>query len=355
MTRPLTFGASRMVGSWNVGVRERLANRVLRGAHQRRVERARDLQADGLGAARARGLLGAFDRRDGAGQHDLLRGVLVRDLEHVAAARHPADLGGVGGGEPDDRGHPRRRGVRGLLHGPAAGDHDTERVDVGQHAGGDQGDELPERMPGRPLEARALGLQHAERGEVAGEQRRLDQLGGGERRGVAAELGEVAVPRRGQPVEHGSAGLVVIHGSAMPSNWDPWPGNRTAARTATAPRPSRAATLGCSTPSTADGYKRRPGGGAGKSAALFGQGPRRRRVARAGRPRNSPTAHTCRVAGLSGRAASTSLERLPGLGRRPGGRRRMPRRRPPGRRPGATPASCRVPPPRRRARGSANR
>ena len=63
------------------------------------------------------------------------------------------------------------------------------------HAGRDQRGELAQRMPGRAHETGSLGLQDAERRDVAREERGLHELGRREERLVVATGDDVAPDR----------------------------------------------------------------------------------------------------------------------------------------------------------------
>ena len=95
--------------------------------------------------------------------------------------------------------------------------------------GGDERDELPERVSRRPGETHAVGLQHAERSQVAGEECWLDDLGRLERLLVATQRGQIALHSVGHLLDHPPAfGMLepaVRHAGELPN---PCPGNTSA-------------------------------------------------------------------------------------------------------------------------------
>src|SRR3972149_11132281 len=109
------------------------------------MERAADLQPDRARSAAARLLLRAPDRFHASREHDLLRAVLVRDLEHVASSGYVADLRTLLGREPYQRRHRPRALVARRLHRAATLADDVKcRYEI-EHAGGDKRGELTER------------------------------------------------------------------------------------------------------------------------------------------------------------------------------------------------------------------
>jgi hypothetical protein len=93
-------------------------NRVQRGAHQRRVERALDAKPHRPGSSVTGQPLGQLDGRETAGDHGLLRPVLVGHHQDAAATGDRADLGRLLGRETDEGAHGTGLGSARLGHGP---------------------------------------------------------------------------------------------------------------------------------------------------------------------------------------------------------------------------------------------
>ena len=162
---------------------------------------------------------------------DLRRRVLVRDDEHVVVASLVAERRGVLGADAEQRRHRARAFLAGPLHRGAAHDHEVERVGERHDAGRHERGELAERMAGHPDERRAFGLQHAERRDVAREQRRLHELGRrerGRRRGIRRR-------RLGPSTLDASSRIALARGMRRPRD-------RPSPRTAI-PAPGRAAAM----------------------------------------------------------------------------------------------------------------
>jgi hypothetical protein len=108
------------------------------------MEGAGHVQAYGADLAFGRERLRAFDRRDAAADHHLLRRVLVRDEQDVALARLVAQDGGVLPSDTQERRHRARPSVTCGLHRPAAHGHDAQRICEFHDLGGHQRRELAE-------------------------------------------------------------------------------------------------------------------------------------------------------------------------------------------------------------------
>ena len=120
---------------------ERGPERRDRGLHQRRVERAGDVEADHAGTALVCDLLGLVERVDLAREDDLAGRVVVGDGD----AAFGGDLARVLERRADEREH---RAVARLAHQAAAQDDELERVFALEHARGGQRGQLAERVAG---------------------------------------------------------------------------------------------------------------------------------------------------------------------------------------------------------------
>jgi hypothetical protein len=171
----------------DLGLGKRGAERLDRGLHQRRVERAGDVERDRAAAMVASVLLGAGEVLARAREHDLAGGVVVGD-GHVAML---GDLARLVLGGADEREH--RAGVVGLGHQAAAEDDELERGVAVQRAGGGQRAELAEAVAGGDAGLEAGGL-------VAG-QARAEDRGLGEARALVSAREGVLADELDHPVE----------------------------------------------------------------------------------------------------------------------------------------------------------
>jgi hypothetical protein len=140
--------------------------------------------------------LRAFDRGHAAADHDLLRRVLVRDEQDLTVARLVAQRLRVGRPDPEQRRHRSGALLAGGLHGATADGDDLERRGQLEDAGGDERAELAQRVSRGTHAREARRLQDPVRRDLDRQQRRLDELRGGQGR---------LVPRRGDDVatDHG--------------------------------------------------------------------------------------------------------------------------------------------------------
>jgi hypothetical protein len=184
---------------------QRIAHADHRGLHEGRVKGAGDVEPDRPRPSAACRVLSALDRLERSGQNDLLRRVLVRDREDVAAPGDLADLCSVRRGQAEQRGHRAGPLQRRRLHGAPPLGYELDGVAEGQGARSHERRELAQRMSRRRLGPDATGLEHAPGRYVAGEQRRLSELRGREEFLVAAPGRHVPAERGGRLVEHAGA------------------------------------------------------------------------------------------------------------------------------------------------------
>jgi hypothetical protein len=182
------------------------------------------LQAHRADPALGGGGLGPLDRRDRARDHHLLGRVLVRDEQDVVAASGVAELLGLLGPDAEERAHRPGDRLAGRLHRPAANGHHRERIAEADHLRGDERRELAERVAGRADERHVLGPKDPERRDPAREERRLHELGRGERALVAATLDHVPPDRHRGLLEGRSALIVAGPGIGHAEELRPLPG-----------------------------------------------------------------------------------------------------------------------------------
>ena len=140
-------------GGGELGLLEDLLVAGDRRLHQRRVEGARDRQADRLGALGAQRLAGFADLLGVAGEDHLAGGVVVGDRQLEFAGDFLDDL--VGAAERGD--HAAGTDLRGLVHQAAADRGEAQAGARRQGARGDQGRELAERVAGVEGRVRLAG------------------------------------------------------------------------------------------------------------------------------------------------------------------------------------------------------
>ncbi len=186
------------------------------GLHQRGVERAGHVQSDGADLPFLRERLRSLDRWDRSRDHDLHRRVLVRDDQHVVTARIVAQRRSLFGVDAEQRGHGSGAFLSRALHRPAPDDDHVQRVGQTDDIGGHEGCELAERVSRRASERDPFGIEDGERRHGAAEQRRLDELGRGERRLVMATRRDVASHRLGSRIQDAFAGRVLRPGIGHP-------------------------------------------------------------------------------------------------------------------------------------------
>ena len=120
------------------------------------MERPGDAERQDLaGAVLREGLDQPRDRVVVAGDRHLRRAVVVGDDRASIRNGRRNDPVDVGGGHPDDGGHGAACALR--RGQPAALRHQAERVREREHAGGDKGAELTERVPGNVGRPELLG------------------------------------------------------------------------------------------------------------------------------------------------------------------------------------------------------
>src|SRR5215208_4526019 len=136
----------------DLGLVHERAERLHGGLHQRRVERAGHRQPLGADTALLELRLGIVERAEGAGENELIGGVVVgdRDRGHLgdqltvalsrANGRHATVAGLLGG----------------LLHQPPAGGNQTEAVLVADGTGGHERGDLAEGVTGHQVRLDAL-------------------------------------------------------------------------------------------------------------------------------------------------------------------------------------------------------
>ena len=167
------------------------------------MEGSGDREPDGTDLTFGGERLEPLDRRDRPARDDLDRGVLVRDHQDAVPSDLVAELLGSGGADAEQRGHPTRLVLAGSLHRDPADHDELERIAQGDRAGRDQRREFSERVPRDPDGiAHREHPHHLERGDVAREQRRLDELGRGERIFVATPKDHIPTHRVRCFIEH---------------------------------------------------------------------------------------------------------------------------------------------------------
>ena len=208
-----------------------VAGSAHRRFHQRGVERAGHVEPDRPDLPLLRERLGALDRRDAAADHDLRGGVLVRDQQDVVLARFVAErLRGLGVGA-EQRASSCRVGLRRRAASP------RPRTTTRRSASGSEHRPAATSAANSPSEWPAAPATRSERGPrppTPGTRPPRTPAGPAARTRwwpghlVVAAGDDVAPHRLGCLFETAWPAGCVVHGSAMPSNWDPCPGNTTA-------------------------------------------------------------------------------------------------------------------------------
>jgi hypothetical protein len=165
-----------------------------------RMGRDRDRQDDRLARPQLlRDLGGRLDRRALARDHDLARGVAVRDAEHAVGGGSLDQRRQRGVFEAQDRGHRAVATGAGRLHQPAAFPHEPDPILEGDDVGSDEGGVLAHRVTRGEGGHRRIDPERApaladgrEIRDRYGKQRRLGVLGpieevGGSARGELAD------------------------------------------------------------------------------------------------------------------------------------------------------------------------